>query len=440
MAVDEAAAQRQWYASFAIENYEYIDAFKWSWEKHRPGDEIYSQLWHIRRDPVAVTRCLPTTCPIPHARTRILDRRQTEGDVQRNFYVVEVTHQSAREYEAPELEHVDLSCILRYVSPDELERFENEQFRNEAELEAVVVRADAEELAQRCLAKNGVGRGVGMTSGLGLGEEVRTRGRPRGRGRGRAHRPRGMSEERLVDVEVDIHDADELQRVVEDSEGDEARRIIAKSDEESEEDVLAQTSPGLARSAFVANSALPLSPVIPRRRSSVALISPGTSTTQSEAGDSDTASISSAALQLRLEDHARGSIIERETVPSNRHRSKRRRRESEGAQSNASAQRALTHTSSASPDKLSHPSPHTNPVQPASDPSSDTESYTISNILSHYRSPSGTKYYLVKWVEYEDSQDWLPEEELGSAQELVDEYMRGYREKRRVAKKVRRRA
>jgi hypothetical protein len=438
-----------------------------------------------------VTPCLPTACPIPDARTRILDRRQTEGVVHRNFYVVEVTHQPARgssDGDAPGIKYVDLSCILRYVSPDELERFENERFRNEAKIETVAVRADAEELANRRLAKNGVGRGTHMTNGLGLGEEIRTRGRSRGRGRGRGRQPRATSQERLVDAEVDtaIPRDDELGRNVENSEsgeGDEPQRIIANSetgDDESEEDMPAQISPGLARSAFVANSALPLSPVIPHRRSFAAPIPPypfATSKTHSDAVDNDTASISSAAMQLRLEDDARGSTMDPESEASDRHRSKRRRTESvvldQRAQSKGSVRRASSKRSSTRPeesesessDKLAparpssqHAHTHHNDLNAIPDPvktsnhtpstpspslasaaASDTELYVVEAILEHYRDETGTKFYLVKWAGYEDSHDWLPEEELGSAAELVAEYMREYREKRKVKKKMARR-
>jgi hypothetical protein len=146
-----------------------------------------------------VTPFLPTECPIRHAQTRITDRRQTEGDIQRNFYVVEVTNFDPRDSsvssaeDAPpsstEIVHVDLSRILEYVSPDELERYENEQFKIEAQAEAEAMRVKAEEVAQRRLEKNarvpGAGKGSRMLSGLGLDAEARRPGRPRGRGRGR---------------------------------------------------------------------------------------------------------------------------------------------------------------------------------------------------------------------------------------------------------------
>ena len=51
----------------------------------------------------------------------------------------------------------------------------------------------------------------------------------------------------------------------------------------------------------------------------------------------------------------------------------------------------------------------------------DEEEYEVERILSHSYE-NGQKYHLVKWYGYEDSSDWLPEQDLGGAQELVAEY------------------
>lgn len=332
---------------------------KWEWHNnYSPGPEIYDQLWHIRQKLADVTPFLPTACPLPKAQSRILDRRQTEGDVQRNFYVVEVTNFTSRETSVSsaedagpnvtELFHVDLSRILDYVSPEELERFENEQFQIEAEAEAVAMRVEAEELRRRRLEKNARPAAMGQTSrtlsGLGLDPEMRPRGRPRGRGRGRGRgswRGRGAlvsngreqdMQDQLVDVDVDelVQTEDGLQMMMIDETDSE--------DVDSAADLGAQTSPNLARSAFVANSALPLSPVLSHRRPSGApsMLRIPIDTSEDdedeesdlELVDRDARSMSSAAVQLRIEDDIHGHS---ETTPEDGgdgHRSKRRRTES----------------------------------------------------------------------------------------------------------------
>jgi hypothetical protein len=78
---------------------------------------------------------------------------------------------------------VDLSAILNYVSPRELERFENERYKEEAELEAIVRRAEAEEKTRKRLEKNARASGVGKP----MSGESATPGRPSGRGRGQRH-------------------------------------------------------------------------------------------------------------------------------------------------------------------------------------------------------------------------------------------------------------
>jgi hypothetical protein len=327
---------------------------QWEWHNnHAPGPEVYDQLWHIRKEPAIVTPFLPTKCPIKNARTRILDRRQTEGEIQRNFYVIEITYSSTRDSSVSSIEnaetsyteivHADLSRILEFASPDQLERFENEQFQIEAEAEAVAARVDAEELARRRLEKNrrvpGTGKGSDMLNGLGLDVRGHTRGRPRGRGkRGRGSwRGRGAlistsggdMEETLVDVEAN----EALRREEEDM-----QLVIAETD--SEEDNLArslraQTSPNIARSAFVTNSALPVSPAVSHRRLSSIPIMRRTYSEASEDDQSDlelvhadARSMSSAAMQLLIEDDVHGRLDGRsdvESVQPDHHTSKRQK-------------------------------------------------------------------------------------------------------------------
>ncbi|KAF2033864.1 hypothetical protein EK21DRAFT_97980 [Setomelanomma holmii] len=473
----------------------------WEWESYTPGPEVYDQLWHIRKEPAKVTPFLPTECPLPNARTRILDRRQSEGEIQRNFYIIEVTHMKKRGSstlsdadevtDSVETVHADLSRILEFVSPDELERFENEQFSIEAEAEEVARRAEAEEVAHRRLDNNarmaGVGKGSRMLSGLGRDAETRIRGRPRGRGRGRGRgswRGRGalvmngrLSEmdedarEELVDaepVEALLRAEDALQQII----------AVSESDDDSEADRHNHNSPGIARSAFVANSALPVSPVASLRR--INGISkarsrrperPSDGSFNIDLIDADARSMSSAALQLRLEDDFSGrsdDISDEEVESVDQHRGKRRRTEStvsqrresqqrttysaphprrtypqlpffsatEGAISNSDASdesiRAQPHTAvyhgihpasrtSADHDTIAVQSPRYGEEKETND-EDDAEKYVVVEaIIEHYRE-SGRKYYLVKWQDYEDSHDWLPEEDLEGAAELVAEY------------------
>jgi len=49
------------------------------------------------------------------------------------------------------------------------------------------------------------------------------------------------------------------------------------------------------------------------------------------------------------------------------------------------------------------------------------EEYVVEAIVEHFQE-DGKNYYLVKWDGYEDSHDWLPEEDLEGAADLVAEY------------------
>lgn len=441
-----------------------------------------------------------------------MDRRQTEGEVQRNFYVVEITNFIGRKTSQSSVEdagkgiteiyHVDLSRILEYVSADELERFENEQFQIEAEAEAIAMHIEAEEVARRRLEKNAraaaTGQGSRMFKDLGLDGEVRTRGRPRGRGRGRGRgswRGSGaltmMNKYDMREELVDVEREEALRRE------EDMQLIIAETDSEDDDvaaDSQARTSPNIARSAFVANSALPVSPPLPYRRPSMVAI---TQRDTSEALEDDEApdielvnrdarSMSSAAMQLRVEEDDRGrSIAETDegSSHSHQHRGKRRRTES-----TASNQRQLpTKTtlperrlvyqdsyapnipeSSADSDASSDAIPAQEPIaayrslQPrgpdfeldninvqspvvghngehqsedgGADQDEDVEKYVVEAIIEHYRE-AGKTHYLVKWQGYEDRHDWLPEDDLEGAAELVAEYNERVRRRKLMANK-----
>ena len=435
-----------------------------------------------------MTPYLSGSCPISNARSRILDRRQTENEVQRNFYVVEITPILSQNFSAsngedeastvPEVVHVDLSRILEYVSLQDLENFENEQFSIEAAAEMEVLRQEAEELARRRLERNarslGTGKGSRLLSGLGLDLTVPTRGRPRGRGGGRGRgswRGRGalLMTRRSYNEDMQVEE-DQYQRSIPETD----------SEEDSVEIRRAQTSPGITRSAFVANSALPVSPVAPHRNfSNLSLLQCGSAKSSDinrsngAQGDSDTRSTSSVAVQLRLEHDSHGRTfdeLDEKTTYEDRRRSKRRRMESTASDqpqfTRSTISRSYTRIpllinqspGSMVPDEgdsedptnkfipttypsASHrPSHHNNHdentihVQPFDNlPSkilqhdspdegeAEAEEYVVEAIIEHFYN-GGKKYYLVKWEDYEDSHDWLSEEDLGGAAELVADY------------------
>ncbi|KAF1943390.1 hypothetical protein EJ02DRAFT_453296 [Clathrospora elynae] len=241
----------------------------WEWESYTPGPEVYNQLWRIRKQPAVVTPRLPRDCPLANARTRILDRRLTEGPIYRNVYMIEVAYgpDSVGRDGGKELVEVDVSRILDYVSSAELERFENAQFSLEAEVEAIALRADADELAR--LRKNArvpaagalASRGSRILNGRDLGIEPPTRSRGRGRARGRARERAAWRGIGGVVLTSRLRHEDMREELV-DVEPEELQLVIAETEsegDESEADAPAQTSPSLMRSAFFANSALPAS-------------------------------------------------------------------------------------------------------------------------------------------------------------------------------------
>ncbi|KAF2845108.1 hypothetical protein T440DRAFT_461034 [Plenodomus tracheiphilus IPT5] len=522
----------------------------WEWESYTPGPEVYQQLWRIRKEPTTVTPRLPDQSPHPYVRTRILDRRQTEDDIRQNFYIVETVQQSPNSSQPhTTIEHVDLSCILAYVSPLELERFENEQFRIEAEAEAVAARVEAEELARRRLERNarvpgrtglhrGRGRGSRILSGLGQGMEalhvVSRRGRPRG-SRGR---PRG-SWRALGQLALSsaLHDEIREQDVVNTrlsdalhNAGEDLDHVIEETDSEEESlaDEPTHSSPNLMRSAFVANSALSISPAarktLPpldvRRQVSA---SPHISESDIDLTDYDARSTSGAAAQLQQEtEHGEHIIPESqesraESSDIGHHRNKRRRAVSNSTTSDLPVFKAPTgsvfepegpytqqllfrESSLPDIDPLSEPerpqpqdlmfrnqssipeyeseasngeSPYQGPpastrypnkydedvmdlddntmrVLPLHDETDlnhtsdgdgdaadndDAEEYVVESIIEHFYE-GGKKYYLVKWGGYEDSHDWLPEEDLTGAADMVSEYNRKLAQKKGKQKAI----
>jgi hypothetical protein len=363
--------------------------------------------------------------------------------------VVEVTYSDIRASSSgiegagtssTEILHVDLSRILDFVSPDELERYENEQFRIEAEAEAIAMRVEAEALARRRLERNK--RMVAIAQrGLGPDQEARTRGRPRGRGRGRGRGSwRGRSalvtnsqphnedkQEELVGVEPEAT----LRRVEED-----LQLMIAEteSDEDDFETPRGPLSPSIARSAFVANSALPVSPVLSRRRPSII------ASTQYDDYESamdpvnaDERSISSAAMQLRIKEAVRGRTNESSEDGSSHsgHRSKRRRTESTPPNHRTSPVVLLGEQGRTEDDSEAEKNGEIEDGADTSDNGDDAEEHVVEAIIDHYRDDVGKKWYLVKWQGYEDSHDWLTDKDLEGAAELVAEYNAKVRRKKK---------
>ncbi|KAH6867154.1 hypothetical protein BKA58DRAFT_219670 [Alternaria rosae] len=239
----------------------------WGWEAYTPGAEVYDQLWRVRKEPATVTARLPNVCPISNARTRILHRRHTEHHFKRELYTVEVTYTggagSARDGVAlTQLEDVDLQRILQFVSPAELERYETEQFRLEAEAENIAMRTEAEDLARRQLQKNAkapnANKGSRMLSGLAFAAEptARPRGRPRanrGKCRGRSRGLVVSSRQLKNDMHEELVDSEPM--------------VFDRTTEHIGQPT--QTSPNIIRSAFVANSALSVLPIPGRASISV---------------------------------------------------------------------------------------------------------------------------------------------------------------------------
>lgn len=381
-----------------------------------------------------------------------------------------------------EVERVDVSRILQYVSPRELERFENTQFKIEAEAQAVADKLEEDEEVRRRMQKNARmavsirGRGDRILERLGIDPELQSsgmsRGRPRGRGRGRgrARAPAGASWRGRGASYLAASHRELSQDEIVDSQPDQAldtspRRLPLEStgtDVESEEldteDGLPEsTSPGLMRSAFVANSALPLSPVWPNRPLPSAAPRqshhemPDTGNPDITSDDGQDGSVSSTALQLHFEDDVAIAESESATFASDDgHRNKRRKTESTEPHQELlfppSSQIAYSESaddsipadppSTIKAHRNSHvhgfyvpPKAVVSPSQreeidntPSSDEDDVVEEYVVETILEHYYDDQGRKHYLVKWEGYEDSHDWLTGEDLEGAAEVVAEY------------------
>ena len=248
-----------------------------------------------------------------------------------------------------EIIEVDMSRILQYVSPLQLEDFENDQFRIEAAAEAEVLRQEAEELARWRMEKEagvsgrgrGRGRGSRMLSGLGLVPDAPRGGRPRARGSGRGRgRWRGRTS-RILSPDTNSQQDVTGNQAEESNFEEDVQHEIAETDAEeyySEDEKQVQASPSIMRSAFVANSALNIQSTSPMRHRFKQSFFHGdlvevsdTECSESMVDDSDTKRISSAAMHLRLEDASEDGRVgdaEMEDFSDHGHLSKRRRTES----------------------------------------------------------------------------------------------------------------
>ncbi|CAI9634840.1 unnamed protein product [Alternaria burnsii] len=388
----------------------------WEWESYTPGAEVYEQLWRVRKEPAIVTARLPDDCPIPNARTRILYRRQTEDAIKRERYTVEITHISQPEdrhdsVDRTEVEDVDFTRIMQYVSPAELERYETEQFRLEAEAEAVAIRTEAEDLARRQLHKNtklpSTSRGSRMLSGLEIAVSLPTRAR------GRPRRSRGRGRGRTRDLVFDSRQLeDETREELVDSEPitthcltDYIRQPI-------------QTSPGVAHSAFVANSALPVSSIPTKLSTSLPQQGhTGLSILDNDVGlaraSRDAKPLSNTSDDMLLHtpllfDQSSTKVSDSDdTIPAH---------PPPHHESNGDVDNDTIHMHTVSSD--SHSLEYSTKDEEDAD---GAEEYVVEAIVNHLQQ-DGKKYYLVKWDGYEDSHDWLPEEDLEGAADLVAEY------------------
>lgn len=393
-----------------------------------------------------------------------------------------------------EIAQVEMSQILRYVSRRELERYEQEDYAQQAQAEETARRAEADELAKRRLEKNA--RGPSMGTGIipvgtlemsNLEVQKRPRGRPRGRGRGRGRaRGWGAGWGGLAATQGHGADTEELEQDLREQEILEPAMLDTSEDDEIGGDApnLSQhSSPNFARSSFVANSALLLSPVAVHRRLSRILISPhllparespadkSTPESDDETEQRNAKSLSSATAQLELERDVRGqpppnmkegSEGSENTDEADWHRAKRQKTDKilstpamprprirpSWAKQPATHTQSLPSTSSSSAsdsgtsdneteEETIVAQRHRSVMEESPDPippndthhesdvdmenTEDEEEYVVKSIISHSYE-NGKRYYLVSWEGYDDKSDWLPEEDLGGALELLIEY------------------
>jgi hypothetical protein len=430
-----------------------LTRLQWEYEvQYTPGPDVYNMLHRVRRAPPTITPNLPNACPIGirGSLSKIVDRKQYQTTPKKHYYEVEVRvplppdvdlddgsdgdsdESASEEALLPEELHdidwdtdsswrvavvqVDVSRILRIVSSRELERFENAEFRKEVELGAQVKKWEAEERAAYLMEKNeaapGAGRGSRMLVGLGSSfiavNQGRGRARPPKRGRGRGGRNHWLSSRTAR--------GDETTASAGAAGGTfEALDLAGSATEDEEEgEALQHTSP-IMLSSFVANSALPLSPLTVRRGHPEV----------PDIDDSDDESMSSAAQQLAYEKQ----LHERQVSASEDERPSKKRRTDSITRADVlrAAERLSFARNHASEDSGSGDE---SSGRPSAAEDEQDEEYVVDSILEHSYQ-DGVKYYLVKWEGYDDASDWLAEDDLEGAVELLEEYNATIRARRR---------
>ena len=353
--------------------------------------------------------------PIPNARTSILSR--FENFQGRPIYRVRVVYESdtaaknsdrtkVEEDRGVTVEEVDLSAILEYVSPLELERFENAEFKREKEEK---IRAEAQKAEKK-------------TSG---------RGRPL-KTSAPTIRPRvQVVITRKPPIQTRDNDDEGENESAEDTGTSHIRHSVeqglnsvtdSEADIGDDEDELSLPSSGFKMSTFMTTSALPFKSPSKHSKEVHAIKSTSSST-----------SISSPAQQLRAEsgflDYSRraASSASIELPPkSDHHQTKRLRMSksssftSEPSLSRATSHHRLEHShknNAKEKDRIKH----TVGDPAASDAENLEVEYEVEAIIQH-QDLDGVRYYLVKWVGEEEAQDWLTREDLQGASDLIDEY------------------
>ena len=313
-----------------------------------------------------------------------------------------------------------------------------------------------------------------MLDSLGIDPELqatsKTRGRPRGRGRGSWRARGGVASGAMRVNEIaqdEIVDSEPSQSYMQGTEtlGSE----VLETSSESEDDLAEPTLPGLMRSAFVTNSALPVSSVQQYRLGGLTALRRNNSVPDvdddddiARENDDDNESMLSDAMQLQVEGgHGETTSTESDSdglSDRDRRGAKRPRTES------ATPQHTLMFPPSS---QIEVPESEDSSIPPDHRPSSveahqyndadfnthlalrtglsssqyakvspdgalddseeesddeDAEEYVVEAINEHYYDDDGKKFYLVKWQGYEDSYDWLPKADLEGAAELVHKY------------------
>lgn len=357
--------------------------------------------------------------PIPNARTSILSRFESYHG--RPTYRVRIVydpdaagihsdHTRGEEDGRVVVEEVDLSAILDYVSPLELERFENAQFKREKEAQ---IRAEAQKAERK---KSG---------------------------RGRPPKARTATIRPTVQVVItrkpptvaydsgDDQEDDEDNESAEDTEAshihhsvERRQSIIAESeaDTDDEEDELSVPSSSVKMSKFMTTSALPPNSPSkdgrkPRASRSISSMASLSSPSQQLRGESD--------LFNRPRGATSSASIESSVKPDHHQNKRLRLSKSSSLASESSHRREASHgrfkyTHKGSNRETDNAKYVTTDAESSSDESLEIE-HQVEAIIQH-QDLNGVRYYLVKWAGNEEAQDWYTAENLQGASDMVRKY------------------